>query len=150
MVRGEGIIVLLQWLWELRGSMQREGQARQGCLKRVCPRALSTDAYKWSQKVGAGRTDRKRPRLQRTQSQQSVHMARVMVQSEGWLSFYNDSGNGSIRCNGRGKPLALRKASGIVRFWKVYAERGVVVLLQWLWNGKVRCNGRSELLPYEK
>ena len=40
MVRGEGIIVLLQWLWELRGSMQREGQARQGCLKRVCPRAL--------------------------------------------------------------------------------------------------------------
>lgn len=27
MVRGEGIIVLLQWLWELRGSMQREGQA---------------------------------------------------------------------------------------------------------------------------
>ena len=27
------------------------------------PKALSTDAYKWSQKVGAGRTDRKRPRL---------------------------------------------------------------------------------------
>ena len=86
------------------------------------PKALSTDAYKWSQKVGAGRTDRKRPRLQRTQSQQSVHMARVMVQSEGWLSFYNDSGNGSIRCNGRGKPLALRKVSGIVRFWKGWCE----------------------------
>ena len=79
------------------------------------PKALSTDANKGSQKVGAGRTDRKRPRLQRTQSQQSVHMARVMVQSEGWLSFYNDSGNGSIRCNGRGKPLALRKVGGIVR-----------------------------------
>ena len=27
------------------------------------PKALSTDAYKWSQTVGAGRTDRKRPRL---------------------------------------------------------------------------------------
>jgi len=27
------------------------------------PKALSTDAYKWSQKVGAGRTERKRPRL---------------------------------------------------------------------------------------
>ena len=113
-----GMYVLLRWLWKWQGLVQREGQARQGCLKRVCPRALSTDAYKWSQKVGAGRTDRKRPRLQRTQSQQSVHMARVMVQSEGWLSFYNDSGNGSIRCNGRGKPLALRKASGIVRMRK--------------------------------
>ena len=40
---------------------------------RVCPRALSTDAYKWSQKVGAGRTDRKRPRLQWTLSQPSIH-----------------------------------------------------------------------------
>jgi|GEM_PF-1995513 len=28
-------------------------------------RALSMDAYKWSNKVGAGRTDNKRPRLQR-------------------------------------------------------------------------------------
>ena len=27
--------------------------------------ALSMDAYKWSNKVGAGRTDNKRPRLQR-------------------------------------------------------------------------------------
>ncbi len=35
-----GVVVLLQWLWEWKGSVQREGQARQGCLKRVCPRAL--------------------------------------------------------------------------------------------------------------
>ena len=68
-----GIIVFLQLLWEWKGSVQREERARQGCLKRVCPRALSTDAYKWSQKVGAGRTDRKRPRLQWTQSQLSTH-----------------------------------------------------------------------------
>ncbi len=27
--------------------------------------ALSTDAYKWSNKVGAGRTDNKRPQLHR-------------------------------------------------------------------------------------
>ena len=31
---------------------------------RVCPKALCKDAYKWSNKVGAGRTDNKRPRLQ--------------------------------------------------------------------------------------
>lgn len=37
---GRGVVVLLRRLWEYRGSMQREGQARQGCLKRVCPRAL--------------------------------------------------------------------------------------------------------------
>ena len=29
------------------------------------PKALCKDAYKWSNKVGAGRTDNKRPRLQR-------------------------------------------------------------------------------------
>ena len=67
------------------------------------PKALSTDAYKWSQKVGAGRTDRKRPRLQWTQSQQSVQMARVVVRGEGLLSFCNGCEGGSIRCNGRGK-----------------------------------------------
>ena len=27
-VQGNGIVVLLQWLWGWRGSMQREGQAR--------------------------------------------------------------------------------------------------------------------------
>ena len=30
-----GVVVLLQWLWEWKGSVQREGQARQGCLS-VC------------------------------------------------------------------------------------------------------------------
>ena len=39
-VRGEAMDVLLRRLWEWRGSVQREEQARQGCLKRVCPRAL--------------------------------------------------------------------------------------------------------------
>ena len=32
---------------------------------RVCPKALCKDAYKWSNKVGAGRTDNKRSRLHR-------------------------------------------------------------------------------------
>ena len=32
---------------------------------RVCPNALCKDAYKWSNNVGAGRTDNKRPRLHR-------------------------------------------------------------------------------------
>ena len=32
-VQGNGIVVLLQWLWEWRGSVRREGQARQGRLK---------------------------------------------------------------------------------------------------------------------
>ena len=32
---------------------------------RVCPNALCKDAYKWSNKVGAGRTDNKRPRFHR-------------------------------------------------------------------------------------
>ena len=32
---------------------------------RVCPKALCKDAYKWSNKVGAGRTDNKRPLLHR-------------------------------------------------------------------------------------
>ena len=35
-----GMYVLLRWLWKWQGLVQREGQARQGCLKRVCPRAL--------------------------------------------------------------------------------------------------------------
>ena len=43
LVRGKGIIVLLQRLWERQGLVQREGQARQGRLKRVCPK-FRTDA----------------------------------------------------------------------------------------------------------
>ena len=45
-----GVVVLLQWLWEWKGSVQREGQARQGCLKRVCAK-FCTDAkpYKHTQ-----------------------------------------------------------------------------------------------------
>lgn len=34
-----GVVVLLQWLWEWKGSVQREGQARQGCLS-VCAQGL--------------------------------------------------------------------------------------------------------------
>ena len=38
---------------------------------RVCPKALCKDAYKWSNKVGAGRTDNKRPRLHRCRANQA-------------------------------------------------------------------------------
>ena len=34
------------------------------------PKALCKDAYKWSNKVGAGRTDNKRPRLHRCRANQ--------------------------------------------------------------------------------
>ena len=45
-----GMYVLLRWLWKWQGLVQREGQARQGCLKRVCPK-FCTDAkpYKHTQ-----------------------------------------------------------------------------------------------------
>ena len=39
-----------------------------------------------------------------------------LVRSKGVLSFCDGCGDGKVRCNGRGKPLALRKAGGIVRF----------------------------------
>ena len=35
------------------------------------PKALCKDAYKWSNKVGAGRTDNKRPRLHRCRANQA-------------------------------------------------------------------------------
>ena len=48
--------------------------------------------------------------------QQSVHLkARVLVRGEGLLSFYNGCGDGEVRCDGRGKPAPLRKASVIVQ-----------------------------------
>ena len=37
---GRGMDALLRGLWGWKGLAQREGQARQGCLKRVCQRAL--------------------------------------------------------------------------------------------------------------
>ena len=73
MVRGEGIIVLLQWLWERRGSVQREGQARQGCLKRVCPRALQ------GRKANQAHTDT-RP----TKSERDSAVLEGLVWGEGW------------------------------------------------------------------
>ncbi|HCS32135.1 MAG TPA: hypothetical protein DIW32_05905 [Eubacterium sp.] len=69
----------------------------------MCPRALSTDAYKWSQKVGAGRTDRKRPRLQWTQSQLSTHR-RSPTKSEGDSAenlIDGADGEQSLRLDGR-------------------------------------------------
>ena len=36
----------------------------------------------------------------------------MVVRGEGVLFFFNGCGNGESRCNGRGKLLALRKASG--------------------------------------
>ena len=47
-----------------------------------------------------------------------------MVRGEGMLSFYNGCGDGKVGCNGRGKPTPLRKARGIVRFWKGLRKRG--------------------------
>ena len=46
-MRGDGV---LRGLWGWRGSVQREGQARHGCLKRVCAK-FCTDAkpYKHTQ-----------------------------------------------------------------------------------------------------
>ena len=38
-----------------------------------------------------------------------------VVLSEGLLYFCNGCEGGEVRCNGRGKPLALRKVGGIVR-----------------------------------
>ena len=38
--------------------------------------------------------------------------------SEGLSFFCNGRGDREVRCNGRGKPLALRKVGWIVRFWK--------------------------------
>ena len=38
-----------------------------------------------------------------------------VVLSKGMLSFYNGCGDGEVRCNGRGKPTPLRKASVIVQ-----------------------------------
>ena len=38
-----GIDVLLRWLWEWKGLVQREGQARQGRLS-VCAQGLCKDA----------------------------------------------------------------------------------------------------------
>ena len=38
-----GMYVLLRWLWKWQGLVQREGQARQGCLS-VCAQGLCKDA----------------------------------------------------------------------------------------------------------
>ena len=47
--------------------------------------------------------------------------------SEGLSFFCNGRGDREVRCNGRGKPLALRKVRGIMRFWKFRAARGITV-----------------------
>ena len=39
----------------------------------------------------------------RMRNRQSVHMASMMVRSEGVLSFYNGCEDGKVGCNGRGK-----------------------------------------------
>lgn len=64
----------------------------------------------------------------RMRNKQSVHLkARVVAilrdsavlkgvgASEGLSFFCNGRGDREVRCNGRGKPLALRKARGIVQ-----------------------------------
>ena len=131
LARGEAMDVLLRRLWEWRGSMQREGQERQGCLKRVCPRALSTDAYKWSQKVGLQGCIK------------SVTLNRCTMQRHKWLSLQDAATlmadeavthrpqTTTIAMDAKPtkhtQALALRKARGIVRFWKVWCKRRMVV-----------------------
>ena len=102
--------------------MFREEQARQGCLKRVCPRALSTDAYKWSQKVGLQGCIK------------SVTLNRCTMQRHKWLSLQDAATlmadeavthrpqTTTIAMDAKPtkhtQALALRKARGIVLFWK--------------------------------
>ena len=55
---------------------------------RVCPNALCKDAYKWSNKVGAGRTDNKRPRLHRCRANQAYT---ALHHGEGVWGFGKDA-----------------------------------------------------------
>ena len=52
------------------------------------PKALCKDAYKWSNKVGAGRTDNKRPRLHRCRANQAYTALR---HGEGVWGFGKDA-----------------------------------------------------------
>ena len=120
--------------------MQREGQERQGCLKRVCPRALSTDAYKWSQKVGLQGCIK------------SVTLNRCTMQRHKWLSLQDAATlmadeavthrpqTTTIAMDAKPtkhtQALALRKARGIVRFWKVWCKRRMVVRQSLRLDGK--------------
>ena len=59
---------------------QARSQGRQPPIKpgtdagRVCQKALSTDAYKWSNRVGARCTDHTRPQMQRCRAHQALHI----------------------------------------------------------------------------
>ena len=55
---------------------------------RVCQKALCKDAYKWSNKVGAGRTDNKRPRLHRCRANQAYT---ALHHGEGVWGFGKDA-----------------------------------------------------------
>ena len=55
---------------------------------RVCQKALCKDAYKWSNKVGAGRTDNKRPRLHRCRANQTYT---ALHHGEGVWGFGKDA-----------------------------------------------------------
>ena len=55
---------------------------------RVCPNALCKDAYKWSNKVGAGRTDNKRPRLHRCRANKAYT---ALHHGEGVWGFGKDA-----------------------------------------------------------
>ncbi|EDS00332.1 hypothetical protein EUBSIR_01745 [[Eubacterium] siraeum DSM 15702] len=55
---------------------------------RVCPKALCKDAYKWSNIVGAGRTDNKRPRLHRCRANKAYT---ALHHGEGVWGFGKDA-----------------------------------------------------------
>ena len=64
------------------------------------PKALCKDAYKWSNKVGAGRTDNKRPRLQR----RKANRAFISQECDGdfreivrfWKGWFGRKGGGAF------------------------------------------------------
>ena len=103
-----GTIAFLQWLWGWRGSMQlRQSLRLDG--KKVCNIKRADISQAGRNKATVCVVPSSHLPLTREAS---------LVQSKVLLSFCNGCGDGGGRCNGRGKPLALRKVGGIVRFWE--------------------------------
>ena len=71
--------------WTLGGSPTLSPGMDAG---RVCPNALCKDAYKWSNKVGAGRTGNKRPRLHRCRANKAYT---ALHHGEGVWGFGKDA-----------------------------------------------------------
>ena len=73
---------------------------------RVCPNALCKDAYKWLNKVGAGRTDNKRPRLHRCRANQAYT---AFHRGEGVWGFGKDAEIRTRRALHEAKPSECPK-----------------------------------------